>query len=381
MRGNSDWVDRIAVSSIFLANGFAVGAWVSRIPAVQQRLSLSPAVLGVVLLASAVGALVSMTLSGWLSERVGNARIVAGSVVLVGLAMALLGKAPSMAALAGALLLFGLGGGAMDVAMNAEAVRVEQRFGRSIMSSFHGLWSTGAMAGAALGSLATAHEAGLFAFLGSVGVGVVLIGLTSTAFLPPSLQSIAVEKSPIFVVPPRALIGVAVIAGCAYLSEGAIGDWNALFLIREEHVRAALATGGFAAFSMAMAVGRFAGDGVIRRFGPVSTVRVGALCAAVSLAIELAVGRPWAVFPSLIVIGLSFAAIVPVAFSAAGNAVGISPSRGLAAVATAGYVGFLAGPPLIGFVAELVHLRWALVIVVALCLTAAAFARSVGRRE
>jgi len=377
--------ERVAVSMAFFLNGIVVGGWVSRIPAVQQHLLLSSGTLGIVLLVIGVGALLAMALSGWLSERVGDVRIVAITLISIAVALPVLGGASTVAALMTGAFLLGLGSGGMDVAMNAEAVRVEQGYGKSIMSSFHGIWSSGSMVGAALGSLATARHVGPFIFLTDIAGFVLVVGLIATRFMSmstaPAGAGVDAEPAPVFVIPPRALLGVAVVAGCAYLSEGSIGDWNALFLVREEHIRADVAAAAFAAFSMAMAVGRFAGDWVIRKIGPEATVRYGSLIAACALSAELIIGKPWIVFPALLIIGLSFAAIVPVAFSSAGNTPGITPSRALAAVATAGYGGFLCGPPAIGFLAEAVHLRGALVLVVLLCLAMTAASRSVRSRD
>jgi len=376
--------ERIAVSAAFFLNGITVGGWVSRIPAVQQHLLLSSGTLGIVLLVIGVGALSAMALSGWLSERVGDVRIVAITLFLIAAALPTLGGALTVYVLIAGAFLMGAGSGGMDVAMNAEAVRVERGYGKSIMSSFHGIWSAGSMVGAALGSLATARHIGPFVFLTGVAAFVLVAGLIATRFMSTSRAPVSGgvdgEPAPVFVIPPRALLGVAVIAGCAYLSEGSIGDWNALFLVREEHIPADVAAAAFAAFSMAMAVGRLVGDWVIRKLGPESTVRYGSFIAACALSAELIIGKPWIVFPALLIVGLSFAAIVPVAFSAAGNTPGITPSRALAAVATAGYGGFLCGPPVIGFVAEVIHLRGALVLVVLLCLAMTAASRSVRAR-
>jgi fucose permease len=368
--------ERVAVSTAFLLNGIVVGGWVSRIPAVQQHLALTSGMLGIVLLVIGVGALTAMALSGWLSERVGDVRIVAVTLLLIAAALPILGGASTVYVLMAGAFLLGLGSGGMDVAMNAEAVRVERGYGRSIMSSFHGIWSSGSMVGAAMGSLATARHVGPFVFLTAIAAVVVVVGLISTRFMSASTDH-AVEPAPVFVIPPRALFGVAVVAGCAYLSEGSIGDWNALFLVREEHIRADIAAAAFASFSMAMAIGRLAGDWVIRKIGPEPTVRYGSVIAACALSAELIIGKPWIVFPALLIIGLSFAAIVPVAFSSAGNTPGMTPSRAIAAVATAGYGGFLCGPPAIGFLAEVIHLRGALGLVVLLCLTMTAASRSV----
>jgi fucose permease len=361
-----------------------LGSWVTRIPAIQQHLSLRPGTVGLVLLVLAIGALSSMAVSGWLSERIGDVRIIALAVMIIAASLPVIGAAGSVAMLVAGLFMLGAGSGAMDVAMNAEAVRVERGYGRSIVSSFHGMWSTGSMAGAAIGSAVVSIPP--FPFLTAMAVAVAIVGLTAVRFIVSPEKKTALtnaapaEKNPMFVIPPRSLLGLSVVICCAYLSEGSIGDWNALFLVREEHVRAGIAAAGFAAFSMAMAIGRFAGDYVVHRFGPVSTVRYGSLLAALALSAELVIGKPWAVFPSLIILGLSYAAIVPVVFSAAGNTPGMSSSRALAAVATAGYGGFLGGPPAIGFIAEAIHLRGALGLIVLLCLTMTAFSKSVERR-
>jgi len=239
-----------------------------------------------------------------------------------------------------------------------------------------------------LGGVLARQNIPVFAHLFGAALLLGLVGAIVARYLPP--QPVGTlsppdstegqeQHAPVFVIPPRALWAVGMIAGCSFLAEGAMADWSAVFLNREQHVDAGMAATGYAVFSFAMAAGRFVGDPVVHRIGPQRAVRFGGAIAAGALGAALIVNQPWATIAGLACIGAGLSVIVPVAFSAAGNTPGISHGRAIAAAATAGYSGYLLGPPVIGFVAEALTLRGALAIVALLCLTISVLAKSVSR--
>ena len=369
---------RLAVSTLFFVNGAIVASWVPHIPIVKQRLGIGDGHLGAVLLFMAVGALGALPVAGALVSRFGSRTISVSAGLGLCLTLPCPVLAPTPLALAGALVLFGAFNATLDVAMNVQAVEVEARWRRPIMSSFHALFSLGGLGGAALSGVLLAQGVGAR----SHAVGTALAG--SLAVAAASRRLIAMTPSaarePVFVRPTRGLLGLGILALCALLAEGAIGDWSAVYLMDARAAAQSVAAAGFAAFSLAMAVGRFGGDRVAHRFGPTRLLRTSGALASAGLLVAIVVTEPIAAIVGFGLAGLGVANMIPLIFSAAGRTRDIASGHALAAVATTGYLGFLAGPPLIGLAAEAVGLPAALLIVVIACVAVAAGARAAGER-
>lgn len=353
--------ERIATSAVFLSNGLGIGAWAAAIPGVKERLQLSEAHLGIALLAFAAGAIVAMPLAGRIAPRFGVTRL----TLLVALAFALLLIGPALAPnyIALLLLLFALGAanGVTDVLMNAHASDVETATGKPIMSSFHAMWSLGGLSGATIGGLIAHAGLPTLAGLGlpALAAAALVIGAGLIGMRPVPHE--AEHAAPHFALPERALLVLGGVAFLCMVTEGAVADWSAVYLRSYAGVDAGTAASGYAAYALAMASCRFVGDYFVRRLGPSTTMLVGGGTAALGFAVVLG-------FPGIVtgwigfaLIGLGVANIVPVLFSAAARK-GRHPAAGVAMTATAGYAGFLVGPPIIGFCAELVGLRVALML-------------------
>jgi MFS family permease len=355
---------RIAVAAVFFANGAGFASWVPHIPMVQAELGLSPSVLGAALLAMGGGALVGIPLSGRATARLGSRRVVAVTAACFFAALPLPLFAPGIATFAAALLVLGCSNGALDVSMNAQAAAVERGWHRPIMSSFHAMWSLGGLVGASVAAIAL--EAGVAPRLHLVVATCVLGGSAATALgslLPPAADGAAGE--PHFARPTRAVLGLGLVAFLGLLTEGAMGDWSAVYLHHTLGATSAVAALGFAAFSLTMAAGRFAGDALVARLGDAEVVRRFTGGAALVLGLALAVATPWAAIVGFAAVGVGVANLIPIVFRAASRLRGVAPSEGIAAVGTFGYVGFLSGPPLIGVAAEWLTLPVALGLVVA----------------
>lgn len=358
---------RWAVVAMFLINGAMVGNWVSRIPQVKDTLNLGDGELGLVLLGLSVGVLTALSLVGGLIARFGSRRVtILGAVALCSL-LPLLAVMPHPVALWINLFLFGCAMSTMDVAMNAQAVDVERLFGRPLMSSFHGAFSIGGFVGAAMGS-AMAGQAiePLPHFLIAAGVFLLLLLLTGPLLLPAPPREESGQSEPVFQLPPRILWPLGIVAFCAAIGEGAMADWSGVFLSNTVGTDASTAAFGFAAFSLTMTVGRLMGDRLAARFSPPYIVRVGGLVAAMGLLLAILLPDVAPVLLGFAAVGAGLSIAVPLAFSAAGNMPNIPPGTGIAGVATIGYAGFLAGPPVIGLIAEMASLRVALLIITAL---------------
>ncbi|HET7479936.1 MAG TPA: MFS transporter [Rubrobacteraceae bacterium] len=366
MNGTGIRAARLSVLAVFFLNGLAVASWFVRIPAVRDNLGLSEGLLGVALLGAAVGAMVAMPLAGALTSRFGSRRVVGVTALLISFSLIPPALAPNLFFLVPALVLLGASNGALDVSMNSQAVAVEKEYGRPIMSSFHAAFSLGGLAGAASGGLVAAAGIGPLPHLSAVAVLCASTALVAYRPLLPASADAAGDGAPAFARPTRALLGLGVISFCVLLGEGAMADWSAVYLKDTLTTGPGFAAAGYAAFSLAMAFGRLLGDRLTQRLGPAALVRACGALAAVGLGVALAVGQPYFALVGFACAGAGFSVIFPTALSAAGRTKGMAAGPALAAVSTAGYTGFLIGPPTIGFVAELVGLGGALYIVVGL---------------
>lgn len=359
---------RLAVAAIFMINGAVLATWAPRIPSVQQQLGLSYSALGLALLATAVGALLAMSGVGWVIARLGSQRVTHTMAVANCASLALLGLAPNLLTLVVALLLLGATNGALDVAMNTQAVAVEKRYSRPIMSSFHGLFSVGGLIGAATSGAIAARGVTVMPHLVVTSVVLGVLALIASRWLLPQSGGGTGATGFMLARPTRALFGLGIVAFCVLIGEGAMSDWSAVYVRRGLGASIGLAGAAYAAFSLGMAVGRLTGDRLNLRVGPVALVRLGGALAALSLSVALlfgGVGDGLLAVVAFAGVGAGLATIFPNVLSAAGRMQGDTPGYALAAASTAGYLGFLIGPPLIGFTAESLTLRGALGLIVA----------------
>ena len=355
----------MAVALIFFVNGFVYASWVPRIAEIRAGLVLSEGALGVALLMLAIGALVAMPVTGGLIARHGSRTLTASTVVLLGLALPPIAFAGGFAWLCLAFLFYGAATGALDVSMNAQGIAVERAYRRPIMSSLHGMFSIGAMAGAGATGLLASQGVGIVAQLVAIGTLTVLLGpLLARVMLP--AQADAGGQGEGFVLPDRRLVALGLIAFCGLLGEGAMGDWSAVYLDQSLGADVEVAAMAFAVFSLTMALGRFSGDRVVARFGGGAVVCGGGALAALGLGATLLIGRPEVAIVGFGLIGAGLSCIFPVALSAATRTPGMAAGTAIAGVCTIGYLGFLIGPPAIGGLAELFGLPAALGAVVLL---------------
>jgi MFS family permease len=369
---------RLAVALIFCLNGAALANWIARIPDVKLRLGLSDQLLGVVLFFAAIGALLAQPAVGWLIGRVGSRRMTTIMVMAFCLSVILPGLANSAPTLMAALFVLGACNGGLDVAMNAQAALVEGRYGRPIMTSFHGLWSIGGLLGAALGGLLAARAVAMPFHLVGVAVVATAVALPATRWLLADSGTHA--AGPSFALPPRALLLLGFIAFGVLMCEGAIADWSAVYLRESLGTAPGVAAIGYAVFSLLMAAGRMTGDGLALRLGPAAVLRGGGVLVALGITLAVASDVPALAIVGFGLIGAGLACSFPLLLSAAARTPGVAASTAIAAIATAGYTGFLVGPPLLGTVSEATTLRIALGLLSLVGVLMAVFGGAVGRR-
>jgi fucose permease len=355
---------RWATTGVFVVNGAAIGTWVAQIPWVQERFDLSKSMMGLVLVSMAVAVVLALPFAGQAIVRYGSERMVWMGGVVASLAVMLPVLAPQPLLVAAALLVFGAGAATQDVAMNSHGVQVEKELGRPIMSSLHAGWAFGGMAGAAF--TAACAALGLDPrFSVAIASALLLLGLWLSASRIGRGSSAHGEDTPGFTLPSRGVVLLAVLCLLVMVTEGAMADWGGLYLRQDLGASAALAALAYSFFTAGMTVGRVVGDAINRRIGPVALLRWGALFTGVPLAAMLLAGRPGAALAGLFLIGLGVANGVPLMFSAAGRQPDTPPGPAIAAVSSMGSLGFLAGPPLIGFLADQVSLPTALTLLIA----------------
>jgi predicted MFS family arabinose efflux permease len=343
---------RWAVAAMFLVNGFLAGSWAPQIPLVLTRLQITEFTLGLLILCYGLGALSAMPWSGYLMSKHGTRKILRAFASLSTVGLLAVALAPNVWTAAIALYFFGAMTGSMDVAMNANAVVVEQKLSRAVMSSSHGFWSLGGFAGGGLGGI----------FIQNFGhiphaLVVTVIALLVVAIALPHLvaedRPVAHGEHAKFALPRTATVYlVGLIALFSMIPEGAVLDWAALYLRQELGTDLATAGFAFAGFSAAMAIMRFLGDGVRNRFGAVATLRYSSLIAASGMCVGGLSPWPWLAVAAFTLCGFGVANMVPIAFSAGGNQPGMASGTGMSVVTTMGYSGILMAPSAIGFAAE-----------------------------
>lgn len=366
-----------ATRVVFLIAGIGMAAWAPLVPYAKDRAALSDASFGTLLLFLGLGSLIAMPLTGVLVGRYGCKRIITcGSAFLLVL-LPLLALFSSPFSLAMALMAFGASIGLIDVAMNIQAVEVEKSSGKAMMSGFHGFFSMGGIVGAGLMSLILA--------LGMTPVHAVLvINLLLIVLYLYCQRHILNERlhqpdTPMFVLPRGWVLFLGVLCFILFLAEGAILDWGALFLTHSRDMPAAQAGMGYAVFSVAMTIGRLCGDWVVLKAGRTATLFFGSLCAAAGLVLAVTINDSTMTLVGFLLVGFGASNTVPIMFSAAGNQKTMPVNLAISAMTTIGYAGILAGPALIGFIAQWSSLSVAFSAVAALLLVVAASARLITR--
>lgn len=367
----SKWRTRIAVSAFFFLTGLCFSSWASRIPDIQHTLDLSEGALGSILLCIPFGSLASLPVAGWLVSRMGSDKVLVITCAFYALLLPLIGLAPSIWILVTVLFFFGFIGNMGNIAVNTQAVAVEQIFGKTIMSSFHAIWSLAGLAGAGIGTLMINFQLPPFYhFLIIAVVAYILIATNgrSTVKQPPAAQDV---KQPFFVKPDKTLIGLGIIAFCCMICEGTMYDWSGIYFTKVVKARPGLVTLGYTAFTLAATLGRFTGDWLAHRYGIKNILTASGIFTATGLLISVIFPFTATSVAGFFLVGIGISAVIPLVYSAAGRSGTMSPGMALAAVTTLGFFGFLLGPPLIGFIAQASSLRasFAVISVIGIMIT------------
>ncbi|MFD2033615.1 MFS transporter [Belliella marina] len=353
---------RTALGSLFFLAGLCFASWASRIPDVQTKFSLSESQLGTLLLGLPIGSLVALPLAGWAVHRFGSKIVIVLGAIGYMLFLPLIGYSSSVWMLVPVVVVFGMIGNMMNISLNTQALAVEDMYGRSILGSFHGLWSLAGFSGAGIGAIMI-----YMGVLPSIHYLVVsgicfLIILVAQSFLVKEKKSH--ESGGLVLKKPDALLlRIGGIAFLGMLSEGCMFDWSGVYFKKVVGIEPGLVALGYVSFMATMASGRFITDKMTNRFGRLLILRLSGFLIFLGLILSVIVPTPFFATFGFLLVGLGVASIIPVSYSVAGRSKLYSPGIALAIVSTISFFGFLMGPPLIGFIAELLSLQVSFVLV------------------
>jgi len=355
------WATRI----IFFLAGFITATWAVIVPFARANTGVNEAQLGTLLLCLGVGALIAMPVTGWLTSRFGCRRVILVAVALIVISTPWLPVLSNPLVLALALLLFGVGIGVTDCAMNIQAILVEKQTAKPVMSGFHGMYSVGGIAGAGFMTLLLAMGCSVVTGCLLAVVAVIAMMLVST---PGLLTYANPAEGPVFAVPRGSVLIIGIICFAVFLTEGTVLDWSAVYLTDVRAIPASLGGLGYTCFAIAMTAARLTGDRLISSLGRLPVVLGGALIAAAGMAMVTFIASWPLALLGYTLVGAGCANIVPVMFSAAGRQTVMPQAVAVPAITTLGYLGVLSGPAVIGYVAHYTHLSFSFSLIMALML-------------
>jgi MFS family permease len=359
---------RIAVGAMFFMTGLCFASWASRIATIQQNLNLSDAALGGVLFAMPVGLMCSLPFSGWVITKIGSRKLLIGALITYSSCLVTLGLAQNTLQLIICLMLFGFASNAVNISVNTQAVAAEKLYQKPILASFHGIWSLAGFTGAGIGTFMIGKNIIPFYHFGIVFIIIII----TIALVSGYLKNDKVTSSgPVFVMPDSSLIKLGVIAFCSLICEGAMFDWSVIYFKKVVLAHGAWMGAGYTAFMLTMASGRFVADWFAHRFGLKRTLQISGVLTAIGLLIAVIFPYLFTALAGFLLVGFGVSSVVPLVYSAAGRSKTMSPGVALAAVSTIGFMGFLIGPPVIGFIAGLASLRasFTLIAAMGICVT------------
>jgi len=364
---------RIAVAVFFFVSGFSYATWASRIPALQQKLHLNEAQLGTTLFAMPAGLMATLPFTRYLLGKYSSRHIMLIGSIAFSLLLAMLGLVNHVWQFVAILFLFGAARNLMNIPVNAQSIGVQTLYKRSIITSFHGIWSVAGFVAAGVGNIMISNSIPPYLhFMMAGALCLLLMALFYGNTFKNDLPSGTSEKRAAFSIPDKPLIKLGLIAFCCMACEGTMYDWSGIYFERVVAAPKSFQALGFTAFMCAAATGRFLGDWLVNKYGVRRMLQIFGCFIAAGL--TLAVALPYLVPATIgfILTGLGVSCVIPLTMSLAGQASGSqTPGQAIASVSTVSYFGFLLGPPVIGYIAQAANLRWSFVLgaLAGLCIT------------
>lgn len=348
---------RMAITLFYFGQGLAFASWASRIPHIKQQLQMSDAQLGTVLLMLPIGQLLTMPLSGKLVSKFGSHNLLPITVFFYSLNLLAIAFASSVIQLGALLFLFGVIGNMCNISVNTQGVLGENIYRKPIMASFHGAWSLAGFTGALIGLLSINLKLDTVQhFLIVFGLLIINLFANRASLAPPSEQTIT-KKSFSFK-PDHMLISLGIVGFCSMATEGAMFDWSGVYFQDIVHAPTELVTLGYASFMIMMAIGRFIGDYILQRIGRQRTLQISGVLMFLGMTLSVVFPTIYASTIGFMLVGIGVACNIPTVYSLAGRHPSIPSGMAIAMVSTISYLGFLLGPPLIGYIAEIFSLRF-----------------------
>ena len=352
---------KTAISLYFFFAGLIFSSWASRIPDVKDVFALNEAELGAVLFMLPLGALLALPVAGWVVHRLGSKRASVGSLLLYTVLLFLISKAHSVLSISIVLFLFGIIGNFANIAMNTQGLSVQHKLKKPILSGLHAMWSLGAFLAAAITGWTMSVGYSMEMHFGMIALAAAGVTLFFSFSL---IQDVAGElRQKVFALPNRGLLLMGVICFCVAMSEGAMADWSSLYYRQVVHELNKVSTVGYTAFALCMALGRFFGDRLLQALGYSSVLKLNGILVLIGMGLALAINSPVAVIIGFALVGLGVSSVIPIVYMLSAKSKSMAPSAAIAAVSSIGFLGFLFGPPIIGFIAQETGLRLALSIV------------------
>jgi MFS family permease len=373
-------VYRIAVSTLFFLQGTCFATWASRIPSIQQQLGISDSLLGVVLFALPVGSMLSLLFSGALINRFGSKKIAINALLLYSLLLPLIGLSHSTTLLMASLVGFGVAGNMANIAINTQAVHVEAKYGKNIMASFHGLWSSAGFVAAGVGTFMIGKGIVPLTHFAIIAA-LIAFGVAACYHYLVREEGKGAASTKFFVKPDKTLLQLGVLAFCCMICEGAMFDWSGIYFQKVVKAERNMVGAGYTAFMCAMASGRFVADWVANHLKFQKTIFYSGLLIATGLFVVVAFPVVLTAIFGFLLVGFGVSSVIPLIYSEAGKSRTISPGMALTAVSSIGFLGFLAGPPVIGLIAGTFTLRISFLIVAFIGLLIAGLIRFQGKNK
>ncbi|MNC07542.1 Inner membrane protein YbjJ [compost metagenome] len=369
---SNNYGERVSTRIVFLITGLVMSAWAPLVPLAKERTGLDEGGLGLLLLGLGLGSITAMPFAGHLTARYGCRPVIVWSTVALCAVLTLLSSIAWLPGLVLAVLLFGASMGMLDCAINIQSIIVEKNSGEALQSGFHGMYSVGGILGA--GALTVLLSIGLDPIFSVLCVVAIVMGALYKAI--PTLLTYGTEQDgPIFAMPKGIVFLLGTLCFIVFLTEGAMLDWSAVFLVSSREMEPNLAGLGYASFAATMTVGRLTGDAIVRRLGGVRVVAFGGIIASVGMMVSLGFDGWPASLIGYALLGIGCSNIVPVLFTAVGRQKRMPQRVAIPAVISMGYAGILIGPAVIGLVAHASTLSIALGGLVFLLLFVSATAR------
>jgi MFS family permease len=348
---------RIANAVFFFVSGFGYTTWASRIPSIQQSLHLNEAQLGAALFAMPIGLMATMPITGRLLSNFSSSRIMIIGAVAFNLMLGLLGYTSQYWQFIAILFFFGSSRNLFNLSINTESVGVQALYKKSIITTFHGIWSFAGFAGAGVGYLMVYFSVPPTWHLLTVSIAMCLLSFYA---FPNTLQEKPVkqERKPIFLLPSKELLKFGLICFSSMACENVMYDWSGIYIQKAVHASKVTSTAAFVVFMITVTIGRFAGDKLVNKWGIKHVLQYSGILIVSGFALAIILPYVVPAIAGYALIGLGVSCMVPLVFSVAGRSKSMSGGPAIAAVSTVGYLGFLLVPPLVGFVAQAANLRW-----------------------